>query len=194
MLLWRAPACGADRGGGGYIGGDSLQVGTPVQAHVQDGAWGKAQAANFFRRLGAGTIKATSTNGGENKPKQKGAVKTTTAAVKAGDAKPVTAADTAVAGAGAGAGAATSSRLYSDHPGTRLAGAVMYTCVTGDRLQSSNFREAVPGVALGGGYVQSELGPAGRGGQSYLHTRTSMLAMFWDLPGRDKDATDTTEK
>ena len=68
-----------------------------------------------------------------------------------------------------------------------LSGALMYTCVNGNRLQSSNFREAVPGVPIGGGYMMGELGPAVRGGRGYLHSYTSMVGLFWDRGDGNRD-------
>ena len=44
-----------------------------------------------------------------------------------------------------------------------MRGAVMYTCVGGDRLHAANFRDRVPGVELGGGYTSGELGPSAVG-------------------------------
>ena len=76
----------------------------------------------------------------------------------------------------------TAAAAAAPEPERALAGALVYTCVAGNRLTASNFREVVPGVPVGGGYVMGELGPAGLGGQSYLHSHTSMLGLFWDLP------------
>ena len=60
-----------------------------------------------------------------------------------------------------------------------LAGAVMFTCESGaNRLQAANFRDAVPGVALGGGYVAGELAPARAASQSFLQSHTSALGVF----------------
>jgi len=59
-------------------------------------------------------------------------------------------------------------------------GAVMYTCVSGNRLHAANFRERVPGVELGGGYTSGELGPSAKGRQSHMHSHTSVLGLFWD--------------
>ena len=78
--------------------------------------------------------------------------------------------------------AADAAEPAPDEPERALAGALVYTCVAGNRLTASNFREVVPRVPVGGGYVMGELGPAGLGGQSYLHSHTSMLGLFWDLP------------
>jgi small ligand-binding sensory domain FIST len=61
-----------------------------------------------------------------------------------------------------------------------LRGAVMYTCVSGNRLHAANFRERVPGVELGGGYTSGELGPSAKGRQSHMHSHTSVLGLFWD--------------
>jgi len=63
--------------------------------------------------------------------------------------------------------------------GASVAGAVMYTCESGaNRLQAANFRDAAPGVALGGGYVAGELAPARAASQSFLQSRTSVLGVF----------------
>lgn len=64
--------------------------------------------------------------------------------------------------------------------GGGLRGAVMYTCVSGDRLHAANFRDRVPGVELGGGYTSGELGPSAVGRQSHMHSHTSVLGLFWD--------------
>ena len=61
-----------------------------------------------------------------------------------------------------------------------LRGAVMYTCVSGNRLHAANFRERVPGVELGGGYTSGELGPSAKGRQSHMHSHTSVMGLFWD--------------
>ena len=55
----------------------------------------------------------------------------------------------------------------------------MFTCESGaNRLQAANFRDAVPGVALGGGYVAGELAPARAASQSFLQSHTSVLGVF----------------
>ena len=56
----------------------------------------------------------------------------------------------------------------------------MYTCVNGDRLHAADFRERAKGVPVGGGYTAGELGPARAGRQSYLHSHTSVVGLFWD--------------
>ena len=88
--------------------------------------------------------------------------------------------------AAAGAAAAASPSSYADDAKNTLAGAVMFTCVGGNRMQAANFREAVPGVALGGGYMMGELGPVGPGSQAHLQTHSSVLGLFWDLGHEDE--------
>lgn len=144
----------------------SLQEGAPVQVHVRDVGWGRTQAAKFFQRLSGARVAAP--NPTPNVNADDVAVREDKDKDKDNDTD-------------------TDSYSYVDDAGrvqrgATLAGAVMYTCVSGDKLQASNFREAVPGVAVGGGYVMGELGPAGPGGQGHLHVHTSMLGLFWDLP------------
>jgi hypothetical protein len=63
----------------------------------------------------------------------------------------------------------------------RVAGAVMFTCASGDRMHAANFRDAAGGgVPVGGAYVAGEIAPARRGGQSFVLSHTSALGVFRD--------------
>ena len=65
--------------------------------------------------------------------------------------------------------------------GGRVAGAVMFTCASGDRMHAANFRDAAGGgVPVGGAYVAGEIAPARRGGQSFVLSHTSALGVFRD--------------
>ena len=52
------------------------------------------------------------------------------------------------------------------------AGAVMYTCVSGNRMHAGDFREAVAACPLGGGFVAGEIAPAERGARARRFSRT----------------------
>ena len=58
------------------------------------------------------------------------------------------------------------------------AGAVMYTCVSGNRMHAGDFREAVAACPLGGGFVAGEIAPAERGARAALQSHTSVVAVF----------------
>ena len=58
------------------------------------------------------------------------------------------------------------------------AGAVMYTCVSGNRMHAGDFREAVAACPLGGGFVAGEIAPAERGARATLQSHTSVVAVF----------------
>ena len=57
-------------------------------------------------------------------------------------------------------------------------GAVMYTCVSGNRMHAGDFREAVAACPLGGGFVAGEIAPAERGARAALQSHTSVVAVF----------------
>ena len=63
-------------------------------------------------------------------------------------------------------------------PTKQPVGAVMYTCVSGNRMHAGDFRTAVAGCPLAGGYVAGEIGPAGKGQRSSLQSHTSVVAVF----------------
>jgi small ligand-binding sensory domain FIST len=65
------------------------------------------------------------------------------------------------------------------------AGAVMYTCVSGNRMHAGDFREAVGYCPLGGGFVAGEIAPSERGARAALQSHTSVVAVFRE---RDGDA------
>ena len=65
------------------------------------------------------------------------------------------------------------------------AGAVMYTCVSGNRMHAGDFREAVGTCPLGGGFVAGEIAPPERGARAALQSHTSVVAVFRE---RDGDA------
>jgi hypothetical protein len=60
-------------------------------------------------------------------------------------------------------------------------GAVMYTCVSGNRMHAGDFREAVADCPLGGGFVAGEIGPSTRGARSSLQSHTSVVAVFREV-------------
>ena len=63
------------------------------------------------------------------------------------------------------------------------AGAVMYTCVSGNRMHAGDFREAVGYCPLGGGFVAGEIAPSERGARAALQSHTSVVAVFRERDG-----------
>lgn len=57
-------------------------------------------------------------------------------------------------------------------------GAVMFTCVSGNRMHAGDFRNHVTDCPLGGGYVAGEIAPAAFGQRSSLQSHTSVVAVF----------------
>ena len=148
-----------------------LEEGAPVQLHVRDTVWGKQRAADLMDQwagAGAGVGVRKEEEGKKGKAKAK--------AKSTPDSTSDSTSDSTL-------DFTSCSTSYADHSKDTLAGAVMYTCVEGNRMEAANFRERVPGVALGGGYMTGELGPVGPGSPSYLHSYTSMVGLFWDLGG-----------
>ena len=70
------------------------------------------------------------------------------------------------------------SRVACSEPARGPVGAVMYTCVSGNRMHAGDFREAVAACPLGGGFVAGEIAPAERGARAALQSHTSVVAVF----------------
>jgi len=166
--------------GGVFIGTHhKLEEGAPVQLHVRVPAWGKQRAPDLMDQwAGAGAALSPGLGKGkEGKGKAKAKAK-----AKAKSTPDSTLDSTSDSSSDSTSeSTSTSSTSHADHSKDTLAGAVMYTCAEGNSMEAANFRERVPGVALGGGYMTGELGPVGPGSPSYLHSYTSMVGLFWDL-------------
>ena len=70
------------------------------------------------------------------------------------------------------------AKIASSERSGNPAGAVMYTCVSGNRMHAGDFREAVAACPLGGGFVAGEIAPAERGARAALQSHTSVVAVF----------------